>query len=291
MRHLKIGLTITGRDSASLDKYLMDISKIPLLTAEEEILLSRKIKAGDELAYHHLVNANLRFVVSVAKQYQHRGLVLGDLINEGNIGLIKAAGRFDDTLGFKFISFAVWWIRQTIMQALAEQTRVVRLPLNQVAAISRINKAIAKLEHRFERHPTVAEISEFIGIGTEFIQDYLSHAGLSVSLDSPTQGLTDHSLGEYLEGDLAMPDEGMVQNSAFQEVDHLIKTLPKRQAHIIRLYYGIGTEEPKQLHDIAEIYGLSKERVRQIKDQALKELKRRGSPYFVKLGIIRPQTN
>ena len=287
MRHLKIGLTITGRDSASLDKYLNDISKIPLLSNEEEIAISKKIKDGDQAAYQHLVNANLRFVVSVAKQYQHRGLSLGDLINEGNIGLIKAAGRFDDTYGFKFISFAVWWVRQTIMQALAEQTRVVRLPLNQVAAISRINKAIAKLEQRYERPPTVAEISAFLGMAPEFIDDYLSHAGLPVSLDSPIADSSNMTMSDQLEGDLSRPDDGLVQDSALQDMDHLIKTLPKRQAHIIRLYYGIGTNEPKQLHDIADIYGLSKERVRQIKDQALKELKRRGTTYFVKLGRIR----
>ena len=287
MRHLKIGLSITGRDSASLDKYLLDISKISLLSLEEEIILSKKIKAGDELAYQHLVNANLRFVVSVAKQYQNRGLSLGDLINEGNIGLIKAAGRFDDTYGFKFISFAVWWIRQTIMHAIAEQTRVVRLPLNQVSAITRINRAISRLEHSLERSPSIAEISDYIGMDAAFIREYLSHAGLPVSLDSPTPGAEEHTLGDQLQGTLALPDDQLLQNSSLQEMDRLIKTLPKRQAHIVRLYYGIGTDEPKQLHDIADMYGLSKERVRQIKDQALKELKRRGSSYFIKLGAIR----
>jgi len=282
---MKITQSITKRDSASLDKYLNDISRIKLLTIEEEVLLCQKIKQGDQSAIDRLIKANLRFVVSVAKQYQHKGLGLGDLINEGNIGLIKAASKFDESKGFRFISFAVYWIKQSVMQAITEQTRTVKLPFNQVYGISKTNKASSALEQELQRTPTCREISERLGIEEWKIKDYYNNAKISVSLNSAIQIDEERSLIEVIKCDCPETDEELLKGSLTDNLLHLLNTLPKREAQIMTLYLGIGEPYALQLEDIAIIFNLSKERVRQIKDKALKELRRRGKPYLSKLGI------
>ena len=282
---MKITQSITKRDSASLDKYLNDISRIKLLTIEEEVLLCQKIKQGDQSAVERLIKANLRFVVSVAKQYQHKGLGLGDLINEGNIGLIKAASKFDESKGFRFISFAVYWIKQSVMQAITEQTRTVKLPFNQVYGISKTNKTSSVLEQELQRTPTCSEISERLGIEEWKIKDYYNNAKISVSLNSSVHVDEDRSLIEVIKCDCPETDEQLVKGSLTDNLLHLLNTLPKREAQIMTLYLGIGEPYALQLEDIAIIFNLSKERVRQIKDKALKELRRRGKPYLSKLGI------
>lgn len=282
---MKITQSITKRDSASLDKYLNDISRIKLLTIEEEVLLCQKIKQGDQSAIDRLIKANLRFVVSVAKQYQHKGLGLGDLINEGNIGLIKAASKFDESKGFRFISFAVYWIKQSVMQAITEQTRTVKLPFNQVYGISKTNKASSVLEQELQRTPTCSEISERLGVEEWKIKDYYNNAKISVSLNAVVQLDEERSLIDVIKCDCPDTDEELLKGSLTDNLLHLLNTLPKREAQIMTLYLGIGEPYALQLEDIAIIFNLSKERVRQIKDKALKELRRRGKPYLSKLGI------
>lgn len=282
---MKITQSITKRDSASLDKYLNDISRIKLLTIEEEVLLCQKIKQGDQSAIDRLIKANLRFVVSVAKQYQHKGLGLGDLINEGNIGLIKAASKFDESKGFRFISFAVYWIKQSVMQAITEQTRTVKLPFNQVYGISKTNKASSVLEQELQRTPTCSEISERLGVEEWKIKDYYNNAKISVSLNAVVQVDEERSLIDVIKCDCPDTDEDLLKGSLTDNLLHLLNTLPKREAQIMTLYLGIGEPYALQLEDIAIIFNLSKERVRQIKDKALKELRRRGKPYLSKLGI------
>jgi RNA polymerase primary sigma factor len=285
MKQAKIAVTITKRDSQSLDKYFHDISKLKLLTMDEEVLLCGKIRQGDQLAIHKLVNSNLRFVISVSKIYQHKGLALCDLINEGNIGLIKAAAKFDETKGFKFISFAVYWIRQAVMQAITEQTRTVKLPFNQVYGISKMNKASAHLEQQLQRTPTIGEISEHSGIEEWKVKDYFSHSRLSVSLNAQTHIDSEQSLLDVLKNECPEPDNELIKESLTDNLLHLLNTLPKREAQIMTLYLGIGEPHALQLEDIALLFDLSKERVRQIKDKALKELRRRGKPFLSKLGI------
>lgn len=282
---MKITQSITKRDSASLDKYLNDISRIKLLTIEEEVLLCQKIKQGDQSAIDRLIKANLRFVVSVAKQYQHKGLGLGDLINEGNIGLIKAASKFDESKGFRFISFAVYWIKQSVMQAITEQTRTVKLPFNQVYGISKTNKASSVLEQELQRTPTCSEISERLGVEEWKIKDYYNNAKISVSLNAVVHVDEERSLIDVIKCDCPDTDEELLKGSLTDNLLHLLNTLPKREAQIMTLYLGIGEPYALQLEDIAIIFNLSKERVRQIKDKALKELRRRGKPYLSKLGI------
>ncbi|MCD0490242.1 RNA polymerase sigma factor RpoD/SigA [Pedobacter sp. MC2016-14] len=273
MRALKISQSITNRNSDSIEKYLADIAKIELLSAEEEINLARKIKMGDQSAMDKLVKTNLRFVVSVAKKYQNRGLALADLINEGNLGLIKAAGRFDDTKGFKFISFAVWWIRQNIMQAISEHNRVVRLPANQIAGIMRIKKCSSELEQQLEREPTLAELSELVDMTEEKINDHLWNAPMSYSLDmqSSEDGFT---LMDVLEqAGEPEPDASLMTDSRNDELGRLLQALPIRAQEIITLFYGLYDHPALSLDDIAERYNLGRERVRQIKDQGLKLLR------------------
>jgi RNA polymerase primary sigma factor len=289
MKQMRITASITKRDSASLDKYLNDISRIKLLSIDEEVRLCEKIRQGDELAIEKLVKSNLRFVVSVSKQYQHKGLSLGDLINEGNIGLIKAASKFDETKGFRFISFAVYWIKQSVMQAITEQTRTVKLPFNQVYGISKTNKTASKLEQELQRTPTAYEISEYLGLEEWKIKDYYSNAKLSVSLDSLVNVDEEKCLIDIIKNDSPDPDDQLVRGSLTDNLLHLLNTLPKREAEIMTLYLGIGEPYALQLEDIAIIFNLSKERVRQIKDKALKELRRRGKPYLSKLGIYNSQ--
>jgi RNA polymerase primary sigma factor len=289
MKSTKITVSITKRDSASLDKYFNDISKIKLLSVEQEVLLCKKIRQGDQLATNKLISANLRFVISVSKRYQHKGLGLGDLINEGNIGLIKAAAKFDETKGFKFISFAVYWIKQAVMQAITEQTRTVKLPFNQVYGISKTNKASAALEQELQRTPTTSEISAHSGIEEWKVKDYMSHSKLGISLHSAAHVDNEQSLLEVLKNDCSEPDEALVKVSLTDNLLQLLNTLPKREAQIMTLFLGIGEPHALQLDDIAMMFGLSKERVRQIKDKALKELRRRGKPFLFKLGIYDAQ--
>ncbi len=284
MRALKISQSITNRNADSIEKYLADIGKIELLSAEEEINLARKIRKGDQAALDRLVKTNLRFVVSVAKKYQNRGLALADLINEGNLGLIKAAGRFDDTKGFKFISFAVWWIRQNIMQAISDHNRVVRLPANQVAGIMRINKCSIELEQRLERAPTLAELSEAVEMPEDKINDHLWNAPMSYSLDmqSSEEGFTLMDvLQQHAEPE---PDASLMMDSRNEELERLMCALPQRAQEIISLFYGLNDHPPLSLDDIADRYNIGRERVRQIKDQGLKALRERVKNNLVAAG-------
>ncbi|MBK6901862.1 MAG: sigma-70 family RNA polymerase sigma factor [Saprospirales bacterium] len=275
MRQLKITKSITNRESQSLEKYLQEIGKVDLLTPEEEVELAKRIKQGDQVALEKLTKANLRFVVSVAKQYQNQGLSLSDLINEGNLGLIKAAQRFDETRGFKFISYAVWWIRQSILQALAEQSRIVRLPLNKVGSLNKINKAFSELEQEFEREPSPEELAEMLEIPTEEVETTLGVAARHVSMDAPFVEGEDNSLLDVLENS-ATPgtDEPLeYQESLRREIERSLSTLTDRQCDVIKLYFGIGVEHPMSLEDIGEKFGLTRERVRQIKDKAINKLR------------------
>lgn len=275
MRQLKITKQITNRETASLDKYLHDIAKIDLITSDEEIELAKKIKNGDEIALNKLVEANLRFVVSVAKQYQNQGLSLQDLINEGNLGLIKAASRFDETRGFKFISYAVWWIRQSILQALAERARVIRLPLNKIGSLNKISKAYSKLEQILEREPTIEEISKEIGISPKEIKETLKAKNKHISFDSPMTSDDDsNNLYELLPNlNTKEPDNKLINESLKKEIERALKTLTIREGDIIRLYYGINGGEPLTLEEIGDEFGLTRERVRQIKERAIRRLK------------------
>jgi len=273
MRQLKITKSITNRESASLDKYLQEIGKEELITVEEEVELAQRIKKGDHAALEKLTRANLRFVVSVAKQYQNQGLSLPDLINEGNLGLIKAAEKFDETRGFKFISYAVWWIRQSILQALAEQSRIVRLPLNQVGSLNKINKAFSKFEQEHERKPSPEELAESLELPAEKVADTLKVSGRHISVDAPFVDGEDNSLLDVLpNSDSPNADKRLMMESLSREIDRLLATLTERESDIIRLFFGIGCQE-MTLEEIGERFGLTRERVRQIKEKAIRRLR------------------
>ena len=273
MRQLKITKSITNRESASLDKYLQEIGKEDLITVEEEVELAQRIRKGDRLALEKLTKANLRFVVSVAKQYQNQGLSLPDLINEGNLGLIKAAEKFDETRGFKFISYAVWWIRQSILQALAEQSRIVRLPLNQVGSLNKINKAYSRFEQENERVPSPEELAAMMDLPKEKIIDTLRVSGRHVSVDAPFVEGEDNSLLDVLENkDSPIADEMLMDESLSREIERSLATLTERERDIIRLFFGIGCQE-MTLEEIGEKFGLTRERVRQIKEKAIRRLR------------------
>ncbi|MBY5959850.1 RNA polymerase sigma factor RpoD/SigA [Membranicola marinus] len=275
MRQLKITKSITNRESQSLEKYLQEIGKVDLLTPEEEVDLAKRIKQGDQQALENLTKANLRFVVSVAKQYQNQGLSLSDLINEGNLGLIKAAKRFDETRGFKFISYAVWWIRQSILQALAEQSRIVRLPLNKVGSLNKINRAFSQLEQEYEREPSSDELAEILEIGSEEVEKTLGVAARHVSMDAPFVDGEDNSLLDVLENDnIHSTDKKLEYNESLRtEIARSLNTLTERQCDVVKLYFGIGEEHPMSLEDIGDRFGLTRERVRQIKDKAINKLR------------------
>lgn len=275
MRQLKITKQVTNRETASLDKYLQEIGKVDLITADEEVELAQLIKAGDQRALEKLTKANLRFVVSVAKQYQNQGLTLPDLINEGNLGLIKAAKRFDETRGFKFISYAVWWIRQSILQALAEQSRIVRLPLNKVGSLNKINKAFSQLEQEYEREPSADELADVLEIATSEVQTTLGVAARHVSMDAPFVEGEDNSLLDVLENGNTPGTDAKLEymESLRREIERSLSTLTDRQRDVIKLYFGIGVEHPMSLEDIGDKFGLTRERVRQIKDKAINKLR------------------
>ncbi|MDR0725844.1 MAG: RNA polymerase sigma factor RpoD/SigA [Prevotellaceae bacterium] len=273
MRQLKITKSITNRESASLDKYLQEIGREELISVEEEVELAQRIKKGDQDALEKLTRANLRFVVSVAKQYQNQGLSLPDLINEGNLGLIKAAEKFDETRGFKFISYAVWWIRQSILQALAEQSRIVRLPLNQVGSLNKINKALAKFEQENERTPSSEELSVILDIPQEKVSDTIRVSGRHVSVDAPFVDGEDNSLLDVLvNNDSPNADRGLLNESLSKEIDRALATLTERERDIVKYFFGIGTQE-MTLEEIGEQFGLTRERVRQIKEKAIRRLR------------------
>jgi RNA polymerase primary sigma factor len=274
MRQLKISKQITNRESQSLDKYLQEIGKVDLLTPDEEVDLAKRIKAGDQIALEKLTKANLRFVVSVAKQYQNQGLSLGDLINEGNLGLIKAAQRFDETRGFKFISYAVWWIRQSILQALAEQSRIVRLPLNRVGSLNKISKTFSELEQKFEREPSPEELAEVLEVSTSEVVDTMKISGRHVSMDAPFIQGEENSLLDVLENDSEeTPDSGLINDSLRKEVQRALSTLTQREADVITLYFGLNGEHALTLEEIGEKFNLTRERVRQIKEKAIRRLR------------------
>lgn len=273
MRQLKITKSITNRESASLDKYLQEISREDLINTEDEVELAQAIKKGDRKALDKLAKANLRFVVSVAKQYQNQGLSLPDLINEGNLGLIKAAEKFDETRGFKFISYAVWWIRQSILQAIAEQARVVRLPLNQVSYLNRINKFYSRFEQENERRPSVEELSEELDISTDKIDDSLRVSNRPVSMDAPFVEGEDNSLLDILSDENGpITDSSLIHESLQQEIDRVLSTLTERESEIVKMFFGLGCKE-MSLEEIGDRFQLTRERVRQIKEKAIKRLR------------------
>lgn len=273
MRQLKITKSITNRESASLDKYLQEIGRENLITVEEEVELAQRIRKGDRLALEKLTRANLRFVVSVAKQYQNQGLSLPDLINEGNLGLIKAAEKFDETRGFKFISYAVWWIRQSILQALAEQSRIVRLPLNQVGSLNKINKAFSRFEQENERRPSPEELAEELDIPIEKIVDTIKISGRHISVDAPFVEGEDNSLLDVLvNDDSPIADRALMSESLLIEINRALETLSERERDIIRMFFGIGCQE-MTLEEIGDKFGLTRERVRQIKEKAIRRLR------------------
>ncbi|MEO1010563.1 MULTISPECIES: sigma-70 family RNA polymerase sigma factor [Ulvibacterium] len=274
MRQLKITKQVTNRETASLDKYLQEIGKVDLITADEEVELAQRIKAGDQIALEKLTKANLRFVVSVAKQYQNQGLTLPDLINEGNLGLIKAAQRFDETRGFKFISYAVWWIRQSILQALAEQSRIVRLPLNKIGSINKINKTFAFLEQAHERVPSAEEIAKELDMTVEDVKQSLKNSGRHVSMDAPLIDGEDSNLYDVLRsGESPNPDKDLLHESLRTEIERALETLTPREADVIRLYFGLAGQHSMTLEEIGETFDLTRERVRQIKEKAIRRLK------------------
>ena len=274
MRQLKIAKQVTNRETASLDKYLQEIGRVELITAEEEVILAQKIKQGDRQALEKLTKANLRFVVSVSKQYQNQGLSLPDLINEGNLGLIKAAQRFDETRGFKFISYAVWWIRQSILQALAEQSRIVRLPLNKIGSINKINKAYAQLEQEFERTPNAEEIANLLDISENEVKESMKNSGRHVSMDAPLIQDEENTMYDVLRNDdTPTPETGLIYDSLRKEIERAISTLTQREADVIRLYFGLNGKHPMTLEEIGEKFELTRERVRQIKEKAIRRLK------------------
>jgi RNA polymerase primary sigma factor len=276
MRQLKITKQVTNRETASLDKYLQEISREDLITPEEEVELARKIKNGDKKALERLTRANLRFVISVAKQYQNQGLTLSDLINEGNIGLIKAAQRFDETRGFKFISYAVWWIRQSILQALAEQARIVRLPLNKIGTINKINRAFSELEQKYERPPSAEELAEFLEVSVEDIKQSLANSNRHLSMDAPLSDDDENSSSLYdvLPNDeLNNPEKNLVKDSLRKDIERSLSTLTSRESEVVRLFYGLNGRYPLSLEEIGEQFDLTRERVRQIKEKAIRRLK------------------
>ena len=288
MRQLKITKQVTNRETASLDKYLQEIGKVDLITAEEEVELAQRIKAGDRVALEKLTKANLRFVVSVAKQYQNQGLTLPDLINEGNLGLIKAAQRFDETRGFKFISYAVWWIRQSILQALAEQSRIVRLPLNKIGSINKINKAYALLEQEHERAPSAEEISEVLDMSEGDVKESMKNSGRHVSMDAPLVEGEDSNLYDVLNiGESPSPDVQLMIESLRVEIERALQTLTPREADLIRLYFGLNGQHPMTLEEIGETFDLTRERVRQIKEKAIRRLKHTSRSKILKTYIGR----
>jgi RNA polymerase primary sigma factor len=274
MRQLKISKQITNRESQSLDKYLQEIGKVDLITSDIEVELAKRIREGDQKALEKLTKANLRFVVSVAKQYQNNGLTLGDLINEGNLGLIKAAQRFDETRGFKFISYAVWWIRQSIMQALAEQSRIVRLPLNRVGSLNKISKTFSELEQKFQREPSQDELAEMLNLSTDEIADTMKISGRHVSMDAPFAQGEENSLLDVLENDSEQtPDSGLMIDSLKKEVQRALSTLTQREADVISFYFGLNGDHAMTLEEIGEKFNLTRERVRQIKEKATRRLR------------------
>jgi RNA polymerase primary sigma factor len=274
MRQLKITKQVTNRETASLDKYLQEIGKVDLITADQEVELAQRIKAGDQLALEKLTKANLRFVVSVAKQYQNQGLTLPDLINEGNLGLIKAAKRFDETRGFKFISYAVWWIRQSRLQALAEQSRIVRLPLNKIGSINKINKMYAFLEQENERPPSAEEIAKKLDMTISDVKESMKNSGRHVSMDAPLIEGEDSNLYDVLNtGDSPNPDRVLMHDSLKIEIIRALETLTPREADVVQLYFGLGEQHPMTLEEIGETFDLTRERVRQIKEKAIRRLK------------------
>lgn len=274
MRQLKISKQVTNRESPSLDKYLHEIGKVPLLSAEEEVMLARRIKQGDQKALERLVRANLRFVVSVAKQYQNQGLTLPDLINEGNVGLIKGAQRFDETRGFKFISYAVWWIRQAILQALAEQARIVRLPLNKIGSVNKVNNAFAKLEQEFHREPSVAELAEDLDMAPQEVREALKAHTKHISMDAPLISEEDNTLYDVIvSSEENRPDSNLMNESLRVEIRRSLSNLSLREAEVLKLYYGLGDEPPYSLEEIGRTFDLTRERVRQIKEKAIRRLK------------------
>jgi RNA polymerase primary sigma factor len=274
MRQLKINKQFTNRENKSLDKYLNEISKVEMITPTEEVELAKRIKDGDQVALEKLVNANLRFVVSVAKQYQNQGLTLGDLINEGNLGLIKAAQRFDETRGFKFISYAVWWIRQSILQALADQSRLVRLPLNKVGSLSKIGTAAAQLEQKFEREATTEEIAELLELPTEEVETTLSTSGRHLSIDAPISDDEDTTLLTLLSNQEPNPDRTLLHESLQREIARVMSILSDKEKEILNLYFGLEGSIPHSYEDISEKVNLTRERVRQIKEKALRKLRK-----------------
>lgn len=274
MRQLKITKQVTNRETASLDKYLQEIGKVELITADEEVTLAQRINQGDRIALEKLTKANLRFVVSVSKQYQNQGLSLPDLINEGNLGLIKAAQRFDETRGFKFISYAVWWIRQSILQALAEQSRIVRLPLNKIGAINKINKAYAKLEQQFEREPNHDEIADLLECSETEVKESIKNSGRHVSMDAPLVQDEDNNMYDVLRNDEGpTPETELLYDSLRKEIDRAVSTLTPREADVVKLYFGLNGGHPMTLEEIGEKFDLTRERVRQIKEKAIRRLK------------------
>ena len=276
MRQLKISKQITNRESQSLDKYLQEIGKVDLLTPDEEVILAQKIRDGDQLSLERLTKANLRFVVSVAKQYQNQGLSLGDLINEGNLGLIKAAQRFDETRGFKFISYAVWWIRQSILQALAEQARIVRLPLNKIGNINKINRAFSELEQKFERPPSAEELAEFLNCSTDEVKQSLAQNGRHVSMDAPLVEGDESSSNMYdvMSGEgMPSPENNLTMESLRSDIKRSLLTLTPRESEVICMFYGLDGRPPMSLEEIGDRFDLTRERVRQIKEKAIRRLK------------------
>lgn len=273
MRQLKISKSITNREGASMEKYLQEIGREEMITVEEEAELAQRIRKGDQQALEKLTRANLRFVVSVAKQYQNQGLSLPDLINEGNLGLIKAAQKFDETRGFKFISYAVWWIRQSILQALAEQSRIVRLPLNQVGSLNKINRALSKFEQKFERNPSIEELAEFMDADYEKVADSMKSVGRQLSMDAPFAEGEENSLQDVLsDNEQLQADNWLDAESLATEMDRALQTLPEKEREILKMFYGISCQE-KSLEEIGLRMGLSRERVRQIKEKALKKMR------------------
>ncbi|CAM3624525.1 RNA polymerase sigma factor RpoD/SigA [Zobellia roscoffensis] len=283
MRQLKITKQITNRDTKSLEKYFQEISKIDLITPEEEVELTRKIREGDDVALNRLVNANLRFVVSTAKQYQGSGLRLSDLINEGNIGLVKAAKRFDETRGFKFISYAVWWIRQSILQAISNHSRMVRIPLNKISEISKINKVHSSLEQRHQRPPSAIEIAKELDMNAAQVKFAMKNSGKHLSMDAPFQEGESSSLYDVIQSkDATSPDANMMVDSLRTDLDHILNTLPDRESAIIKLYYGIGERSPRSLSEIGELFDITRERVRQIREKSIRMLRNRSQNEILK---------
>ncbi len=273
MRQLKITKQVTNRETASLDKYLQEIGRVELISAEEEVELAQRIKQGDQKALEKLTKANLRFVVSVSKQYQNQGLSLPDLINEGNLGLIKAAQRFDETRGFKFISYAVWWIRQSILQALAEQSRIVRLPLNKIGSINKINKAYAQLEQEHERAPNHEEIANLLEIPEHEVKESMKNSGRHVSMDAPLIQDEETTMYDVIRNEGPTPETGLIYESLRKEINRAIATLTPREADVVKLYFGLDGHYPMTLEEIGEKFDLTRERVRQIKEKAIRRLK------------------